>query len=151
MPGLVSVLPSEGLVSGEVRFFHLHPILNYHFFVADGNVLLLGPTTDAVLAPYVDEGGKSRLLVVRYPEEKTAAEALDTFCRAYMPDAPDRGAVRTEDGAWTSVRLFGDTLAIVFDADSRESAEERLSAVGASIRETRGAAPDGDPDDGRKN
>jgi hypothetical protein len=142
-PGLVEALPEKGLVSGEVRFFHLHAILNYHFFVADRNALLLGPTTDAVLAPYVDESGKSRLLVVRYAEAKTAADALDSFCRAYMPDAPERGTVRTEDGTWTSVRLFGDTLAIVFDAGSRESAEDRLAAVGTSIRSLRAAPPEG--------
>jgi len=132
-PDLLAFLPSPGLEAERVRFFHNYSVLNYHFFVADTDILLLGRTADVVLAPYEDRGGRSRLLLVRYPDEGQAARALASFSKAYLPEASSSGTVRTEDGKWTAVRSRGDILAVIFEAPSEALASTRLEAVASLI------------------
>lgn len=129
-PALLALLPPDGLEAGRVRFFHSHAVLNYHFFVAEADVLLLGPETDAVLAPY----GPGRLLVAAYGAPGAAARARDSFAAAYLPEAAASGALRTENGRWTAVRSEGDLVAVVFDAASEREALDRLDAVFALAR-----------------
>jgi Family of unknown function (DUF6599) len=136
-PALLKLLPGDGLDERTARFFHVHPILNYHFFVADENILLLGRETDAVLAEYGDRGARSRLLIVAYGDAGRAGRAERSFRRAYMPDGAGTGTVRTENGKWTSVRVMGNDLAVVFDAGSAEEAEGRLDAVERRLKEER--------------
>ncbi|MGD1009766.1 MAG: DUF6599 family protein [Candidatus Aminicenantales bacterium] len=128
-PKLLSYLPAEGLDAGHVCYFHNHSILNYHFFVAEGDILLLEQTASAVLAPYKSARGKSFLLVVVYPDEAKAARAYDSFAKSYMPDAQKTGIVRTEDKKWTASARSGDILIVVFNADSDEFAMNQLALV----------------------
>ncbi|HPW18418.1 MAG TPA: hypothetical protein PLP83_08560, partial [Candidatus Aminicenantes bacterium] len=99
-PGLLRALPAEGLETRTVRFLHTHPILNYHFFVADENILLLGRETGAVLAEYGEAGGRSRLLVVRHKSARRAARAgprsAAPTCR--RPPGRRRSGPRTGSG-----------------------------------------------------
>jgi hypothetical protein len=125
-PALVSMLPPEGLQTKDIRFFHNHSVLNYHFFVADENILQLDQTTAAALASYGDKGVRSRLLVVRYSGVAKAEAALDSFVKAYMVDAKGAGIVRTEDGNWTAARRKDRLVIIVFQAPTREFAENQL-------------------------
>ena len=128
-PGLLGLLPDDGLERGTIRYFHTHPILNYHLFVADENILLLGRETDAVLAEYGSRGARSHLLIVSYEDAGAAARAEASFSRAYMPDAAGKGTVRTENGKWTAARTYGRHVAVVFDAASAEEASGRLETV----------------------
>jgi hypothetical protein len=128
-PGLLRFLPEEGLDAGEVRFFHNHSVLNYHFFVADSNILLLDQTTDAVLAAYGGKADRTRLLVVGYADAAAAAAARASFVRADMPEARKKGAVKTKNGKWTAVRVEGKYVAVVFDMPTERDAEMRLGAV----------------------
>jgi hypothetical protein len=132
-PALLRLLPREGLEARNVRFFHGPALLNYHYFVAEENILLLGRETDAVLAPYGVAGGRSYLFVGAYRDGGAAAKAKESFRRAYLPDAPDKGMLRTENGKWTAVRALGRFVAIVFDAASEAEASARLDAVMISI------------------
>jgi len=128
-PKLLSFLPAEGLVANRVCYFHNYSVLNYHFFVADGDVLLLEQTASAVLAPYMTASGKSFLLVVGYPDEAKAARAYGSFAKNYMPDAGKSGIVRTEDRRWTASAKAGDIVIIVFNADSDQFAMNQLASV----------------------
>jgi hypothetical protein len=128
-PGVLDLLPPEGPVAGRVRFFHNHAILNYHFFVADADILRLAGTADAVLSDFKEGGGTTRLLVVAYAAPAAATAAGDSFGRAYLPDARGRAPVRTENGRWTAYRVIGRHVAVVFDAPSAEGAAARLDAV----------------------
>ena len=130
-PGLLRLLPAEASGPRRARFFHAQALLNYHFFVAEANVLRLGRETDAVLAEYGAPDGTSRLLVVSYPGPGAAAEAAASFARAYMPEAGERPAARTENGRWTALRVEGRRLAVVFDAPTETAAAARLEAVAA--------------------
>ena len=129
MPDLLRLLPAAGLDAGRVRFFHNHSVLNYHFFVADRDILLLEQTASAVLAPYPTAGGPSYLIVVRYPDGAKAARAYGSFAKNYMPDAKESGIVRTEDRRWTASAKAGDIVIVVFGADSEQFAMDQLASV----------------------
>jgi len=125
IPEIVSLLPAEGLDMARIRYFHDHIILNYHFFVADDNILNLDQRTDAALGVYHEEGTDCHLLLVRYPKASEAARALESFVSAYMPDAVEPGLIQTEDGKWTAAWLADDLLIIVFDALSKAHALQK--------------------------
>jgi hypothetical protein len=133
-PGLLRLLPPDGLNAGRVRFFHNHSVLNYHFFVADTNILLLGQGTDVALAPYGGKDDRSMLLVAAYPDGGSAAKAGVSFARAYMPEAAEKNIVKTENGKWTAVRVHDRYVVIVFDMSSERAAADRLNAVVVLIR-----------------
>ena len=128
-PGLLKLLPEEGLEAGRVRFFHNHSVLNYHYFVAADDILRLAQTADAVLADYRESGGRSRLLVVSYADPTAAAKAGASFAGAYMPDARQGAGMSTGNRKWTAFRVRGRFVAVVFDAASEEGARARLDAV----------------------
>ncbi len=132
-PEILKLLPRQGLEAGRVRFFHNHSILNYHFFVAEADILLLGQTADAVLADYAENGVRSRLLVVAYADPGAAARAGKSFAKAYMPAGGWKGRVKKENGKWTALRVHGRYVAIVLDEATEEKAGARLEAVGALI------------------
>jgi len=137
-PGLLGLLPPAGLDPGRVRFFHNAALLNYHYFVADANILLLDQTTDAALGFYGAKGDGGVLLVVGYPEDSAAAKAKGSFAAAYMPEAGPSGTVRTEDGRWSGIRLLGRTLAVVFDGPTEASAAGLLDGVEELMKRSKG-------------
>jgi hypothetical protein len=129
IPDIVSLFPHENLDKSKIRYFHSYIILNYHFFVADDNILYLDRETDAALGLYEQDGERSYLLLVRYLDEEKAGQAYDNFLDVYMPDAGDSSMVRTEDGQWTASRLNGDLLSVIFNAQSESHAQEILDSV----------------------
>lgn len=120
-PVILGVLPERGLNTGTVRLFRTHHVLNYHFFIADGNLLDLGPETSAVLGSYTSG---VRILAVSYPTADAAEDAFRKFREIYMPDASDSGIARTEDGRYTALRSSGRGLAVVLGAVSENEASD---------------------------
>lgn len=130
-PQLLEILPehAQGLDHKSVRFFRNHVCLNQRFFIANKNILLLGPKTEGVLAALSGSWGKVHLVLVRYPTEAEAKEAQKSFGSAYMPEAGPEGIVRTEDNNWTGARRKGDLWIGVFGARSREDLERILEML----------------------
>jgi hypothetical protein len=128
-PGILLKLPSEGLQSRSIRYLHHHTLLNYHFYLADENILNLGQQTDAVLAVYQRFGKRAHLLLVSYPNVEKAAEAHKTLLHHYLPEAKSTGAVLLEDGKWSATGLKNKFLAVVLEADTRPLAENLLREV----------------------
>jgi hypothetical protein len=133
-PGLLRFLPPDGLDAGRVRFFHNQFVLNYHFFVADTNILLLDQKTDAVLADYGSKDDRSKVLLAAYEDGGSAAKAGASFARAYMPEAAEKGIVKAENGKWTAVRVYDRYVVIVFDMIAERAATDRLDAVVALMK-----------------
>ncbi len=133
-PDLIGVLPEDEVDVGMVHYFHNHMILNYHFYVADENILLLDQQTEAVLGRSIQEESEHILLVVRYPETQRAAQAYKSFIEVYMPDAVEPGLVQTEDGLWTAAEAKDDLLVIIFNAGSRLLAKEIIKKVEERMR-----------------
>ena len=132
-PRLLKLLPPQGLDAGRVRFFHNHSVLNYHFFVADTDILQLRGTAKVALADYGSGAAASRLLVVEYPDADEAARAGASFAGAYMPGAAGRGLTKMTNGRWTALMVQGRYVAVVFDAETGPEASSRLEAVKALI------------------
>jgi hypothetical protein len=128
-PGILLRLPPEGLRSRSIRYLHHHTLLNYHFYLADENLLNLGRHTDAVLAMYQRSGKRAHLLLVIYPNVEKAAEAHKTLLHHYLPEAESTGAVLLEDGKWSAAGLKNKFLTVVLEADSRPLAENLLREV----------------------
>jgi hypothetical protein len=61
----------------SLRYFHRHEILNYHYFVADKNILHLDRHTDALFVQYRDD--KGYLLLVKYRDSNQAKKAYENF------------------------------------------------------------------------
>ena len=131
LPKLISVLPDgqAGLVEKSIRYLHSHVLLNQRFFVANQNILHLSPKTDAVLAPYLREGKKIHLLLIRYSTPKEAEAALQSFKKAYMPEAGEKETLQTEDKRWTGARRQKEFILIVFGAPREASARELIQAT----------------------
>jgi len=128
-PGILEKLPPEGLQSKSIRYLHHHTLLNYHFYLADENILNLGQQTDAVLAVYQRSGKRAQLLIVSYPNDKEAAEAHKGLLHYYLPEAKSIGAVLLEDGKWSATGLKNKFLTVVLEADTRPLAENLLREV----------------------
>ena len=128
-PGIVSRLPQDGLQANRIHYLYHPIILNYHFYVADENILNLTDRTDAVLASYRKGKETARLLLVVYPDGDAAAQSLQRFFKHYLPDADDDGISRLEDRKWAAAVARDSLLAVVLTSDSRQFAESLLKAV----------------------
>ncbi|MCJ7703906.1 MAG: hypothetical protein MUO28_00060 [Desulfobacterales bacterium] len=130
-PKLIQFLPEEGLSQETIRYFHLHQVLNHHYFISHENILNLGARTNAILAsyPFAGEKGKTFLLLIQYPDQKQSEKAFKSFVKAYMPEADSSKTVKTENGKWTSARLHQKYVVVVFDAFSVEKTEQLIEAV----------------------
>lgn len=120
-------LPEDGLLRKQIRFFHKHFNLNYHYYLSDQNILNLNEDTDALLAPYLIRDSKSFLLVVRYPNAKKAKFSFDQFADAYMPEAKDQGIAPMENNRWTAGAAKNEFVFIIFDALTKEFAQHMVS------------------------
>jgi hypothetical protein len=128
-PRLVLKLPAKGLETENIRYLH-HPILlNYHYYLAEENILNISPQTDAVLANYRHGQENAKLLLIEYPDSEIAARSLANFLKHYLPDADKSGIALVENGKWTAVRLKNQWLAVILEADSRKLAEDLLKNV----------------------
>jgi hypothetical protein len=128
VPGLLSLFP-EGFDVRNARYFHNHLILNYHYFVSTGNILLLDDKTEAALVSSGSKSEKINLLIVRYSSAGAAEKAKESFSTGYLPGAAEAGLGQTEDKKWTSVESRGVFLVVVFHAPTRGEAEDVMKKV----------------------
>lgn len=131
-PALLNYLPQDKFLEKSLRYFHKHEILNYHYFVADKNILNLHENTRAVFAKYKDD--KSYLLLVQYQNIEEARAAFESFMNAYMFDAKQKGIIQTENGRWTGVRLRKNFIIIVFDVISKVGTSSKIEAVKVRLK-----------------
>lgn len=139
-PDLVRSLPPAAesgarLRPDEVRFVRSHLVLNSIHYLADENVLNLGPATECVLGVYDSDsrgadGGECRLLVAQYPTAQAAAAARESLRRSLFASAPDfaeSSPVKTPDvvsleGGWAACLQLGNRAVLAFECPDRETA-----------------------------
>ena len=131
IPPLIGLLPHEGLIEHTQRFFHIHASLNYHYFLAEQNILKLSESTNAVLAVY--EPGTTWLLCVEYPSAQEADQAYGSFVENYLPEAAETGVAMVDVDKWVCATKLGRYVIIALDAVSRESATELADAMKKSL------------------
>lgn len=112
-PEIVNYLPAPNLSKGSVRFFHSQGSLNYHYFLAEENLLHLGENTRAAMGEYTP--GPVHLLCIEYPSAGEAKQAYDSFIEGYLPEGKEKGAARLENGKWVVAEITGKYVVIVFD------------------------------------
>ena len=124
-PQIVRLLPGKefGLVDKSTRYLKSHVLLNQRFFISHENLLGLSRKSEAVLAAYSRDKQKVQLLLIRYPNADEAKSALQTFKKAYMPEAGEKDRLKTEDKKWTFARQQKDYLLLVFSAPTESDAE----------------------------
>lgn len=129
-PKLMNLLPNKNLIERNIRYFHHHQSLNYHYFVSHQNILRLGERTHALLSTYASQvEGKTFLLLIQYPSQTLAREALQRFAKAYMPESFSLKMVKTESGRWTTARFYKNYVMIIFDSPSKEKGEALIQAT----------------------
>ncbi len=132
-PSILALLPKADLIPDSVHYFHKQSVLNFHYYIADENILDLSEKTEAVIAQYRIDSSKPRLLVVRYPSNEGAIAAYSHFQNVYFKDKPTaKGASRIESiehGEFVGVRLTANIVRLVFDAKRRKVCETLLSAA----------------------
>jgi hypothetical protein len=125
-PEILNLLPKEGLQVHDIRYFRHPVVLNYHYYIADENILNLSPQTAAALAAYQWGEESAQMLLVKYPDEDTAGKSLNDFLTYYLPDADISGIARLEDGKWASASRKGELIIIILEADTRQIAKRLL-------------------------
>jgi hypothetical protein len=136
-PKLIDNLPGAeaGLNQKTIRYLHSHVLLNQRFFVANQNILQLSLQTEAVLGQYLRRGQKVHLLLIQYSNSEKAESALQSFHKAYLPEARGRGFWQTEDRKWTLAKRYNQFILAVFGAPVLTDAEELIQATETKLRE----------------
>jgi len=134
-PQIVRLLPGKefGRVDKSTRYLKSHVLLNQRFFISHENLLSLSRKNEAVLAAYSRDKQKVQLLLIRYPNADEAKSALQTFKKAYMPEAGEKDRLKTEDKKWTFARQQKEYLLLVFSAPTESDAEALLKATEEKI------------------
>ena len=83
-PELISMLPPDGLLPDTTTYFHTQVTLNQLYYLAQENLLGLGPEVEAAIADYRVGTGEAKLLIVRYPSAGGCLEAREAFVGAYL-------------------------------------------------------------------
>lgn len=144
LPAVCRALPLEGMRAGSLRYFHTPESLDSVYYLADENLLGLGPDTRCALAAYNVEGEERSspavLLLVAYPDSQAATEGFQRFCRDYLlassEDQRSCGGM-IEDGSFVhaAVSESPPSLAIALDAAGPEWAEAMCARVLAAYEE----------------
>lgn len=128
-PKILRRLPSEGLQNKKIHYLHHFMVLNYHYYLADENILNISAETDVVLATYHLDNKGARLLLISYANAQNAMQSRTRFLKHYLPDADSTGSALLENGKWAAIKQIDHLLAIVLEADSRRLAERLLNRI----------------------
>jgi hypothetical protein len=118
-PGLINLLPANGLVDERAAFFHEEISIQSRVWLGGENLLALGPETDGVLAVYSIYDTQALLLLVEYPG---AIEASDAW--AALESVEIAGLV--------SSGISSRVVAAVFGEASQAEADELIGMALAS-------------------
>jgi hypothetical protein len=128
-PHILAQLPEEGLQKDSIRYLHHPTVLNYHFYIADENILNISPHTDTVLAEYRWDNETVLLLLIDYPDLETAEKSLKEFLKHYLPDADPSGMAKIEGDKWATAVTKGKRVIIILEADSRQGVRRLTESV----------------------
>ena len=124
-PAILTALPKPGLVEASARTFHHHLLQNDYVFVSHENPLRIDKDTEAVLARYVQQGGRHLLMLVDYPTEAEARKAQRGFRGRVLGGA----AAAKQGDRWAGLKRTGKRLVIALAAPSRQATNHILSEV----------------------
>jgi hypothetical protein len=147
-PDLLHVLPIEimdewKLQRNEICYFRSQLVLNSIYYLSFENIFNLDSSSEAVTALYENKVRREktnpiRVLLLKYADHEKASQALDRFCKAYLPDrdAKQIGPAmiayseffRVEEG-WLGYKVEKHGLVFVFQGPDEKSARSVLYAI----------------------
>lgn len=138
-PKIISCLPDRALSYSKKNswFFRSHIHLNQRYFVARANILMLSLDVEAVLGRYEAGELKTHILLAHYPSPEKAESAMESFKKAYMPDAGLLNSVKTENGRWTSVARLKSYVVVVFDAVDESTSLHLINTIKETLKKER--------------
>lgn len=139
-PALLKILPQTfnldwTLQNNRIGYLRSHLVLNSLYYLSHQNILNLDLSTEAAIAPYVNNtepSKKIQLLSIKYSTPKQAEKALKNFLKIYLPEhkVKYKSRIKTErlnffniEDGWLGYILKGINLAIIFECPSRDVAE----------------------------
>ena len=144
-PDMVTALPPSlgrdwKLNIKRIGYFYTHLVLNSLYYLSHDNILGLGHTCEAVIAPYernkADPSGRRiQFLVIRYADSQQALAAATGFQEAYLSeriknknpaDGPEDVAVYQVEDGWMGYKRRDRILALVFECTDSACAETIL-------------------------
>jgi hypothetical protein len=137
IPKILAFLPERltQYAKKQAWFLRSHILLNQRFFIAYENIFHLAGDGEVALGQYVSGNDKIHLLIIKYPLQNRADEALRSFKRVYMADAASEISVRTENKKWTAIEKYGPYLTVIFDAPDELSAMQMLKLSSERLKE----------------
>jgi hypothetical protein len=135
-PALLRALPAQGLLPDSATFFHTQVTLNQLYYLAEGNLLGLGPEVQAATACYRARGGEARVVVVKYPASEQARVARDRFVTRYLEakvTASDPVVRKTENKTFAGALAAPPYLLIALEAPGAASAKTLLTRLKAAL------------------
>ncbi|MFC1884529.1 DUF6599 family protein [Thermodesulfobacteriota bacterium] len=156
-PTILHALPEKvanewKLQRNEIRYFRSNLILNSFYFLSFKNILNFEHSSEAVTAVYEskarpEKNNSIRVLFVKYEDSEKANQALNAFCKTYLPEhgetksnhdvSASSGYFQVEDG-WLGYELKDDFLSFVFQCPDEKSARSVISALTLNVTETGG-------------
>jgi hypothetical protein len=130
-PDILGILPDDGLTELSPIYFHKQTSLNYHYFLAEENILNLNNDTEAVIANY--RPGRTTLLCIKYADANAALAAYDNFILKYIPEAESSGIAEIEKGRWIKAMNTDRFFVAVFDAPDKDNAVSLANNVKENI------------------
>jgi len=146
-PKLLKKLPNsfpEDWMLGKDRtsYFRSYLVLNSIYYLGQENMLNLDLNSEAVTSPYEkkDSGGEKRVhfLLLQYPGNKQARQALGHFHKVYLPEHPiffqsdSSGEISNifliEDG-WLGYKIKDNTIAFIFECPDQKTARTIINQV----------------------
>jgi hypothetical protein len=135
LPELIGYLPDEKLDRKNIKFFHNHYSLNYHYYLSEENILNLNQKTKAVFGEYRFEDARAFILIVKYLIEKEAENAIISFIKNYVPEAGKNRILQIENGKWISFGKCKEIVYILLDFPEKSLAEKYSDIIKNSLKE----------------
>ncbi|UCG27213.1 MAG: hypothetical protein JSV24_09575 [Bacteroidales bacterium] len=129
LPEILQWLPEKDLIPESVFFFHHYIWANAFYFISDDNLLNIDDETDAVLAMYGPAESRYYLLIIRYPTDSKAEEALGNFADRYAPEIKNTPVLIVEDEKWTGAILDHELFICVLNGPDKKSVGTLLEGV----------------------
>jgi hypothetical protein len=130
-PGILTMLPKEGLRNGSIRYSTHHAWQNVYGFISDDDILHVGDSTDIAAARYGEGDETCTLFLIRYPDTDLAAKGLTGWRNRFnLPDDDDGARI---DGRIYTAKRSGRTLILVHDAPGADAADRLIRKTVSTI------------------
>lgn len=133
-PGILRLLPEQGLDHNGIMYFHHFIWQNAYYFISNENILLINDSTEAVYATYGSQDDRLFLLIVKYQNEEDTKNAYDNFLNNYFDIKAPQDTLYTKDNKWTGIVSQDDFIVGVFNGSDKVQVSKLVQRTVANIK-----------------